>query len=67
MNTSNASASGRLPYDEGAEAYYQRKTPEDNPYPKGDWRHDEWWLGWSGSEQSDDSQSWDFATNSFKN
>lgn len=56
----------RLPYDEGAEAYYNRKLPEDNPYIEGDWRHDEWWLGWSQTEECD-GQSYDFASGKFKN
>lgn len=55
----------RLPYDEGAEAYYQRKLPEHNPYPKGNWNHDEWRLGWSQAEECD-GNSFDFATGKFK-
>lgn len=60
-----AEKSARLPYDEGAEAYYNRKLPDDNPYLEGDWRHDEWWLGWSQTEQCD-GESWDFAAGKFK-
>jgi len=55
----------RLPYDEGAEAYYNRNLPEENPYPEGDWRHEEWWLGWPQTEECD-GESWDFATGRFK-
>lgn len=59
--------SDRLPYDEGDEAYSKRLLPSANPYPEDDWRHDEWDLGWSAAEQIDETQSWDWATDSFKN
>jgi len=55
----------RLPYDEGTEAYYNRKLPEGNPYPESDWRHEEWWLGWSQTEGWA-GESYDFATGKFK-
>ena len=59
--------SDRLPYDEGDEAYSKRLLPSANPYAEGDWRHDEWYLGWSAAEQIDDTQAYDWATDSFKN
>jgi len=59
-------ASARLPYDEGDEAYSKRLLLSANPYPEGDWRHDEWYLGWSAAEEIDENQSYDWATESFK-
>lgn len=56
----------RLPYDIGAEAYYSRKLPDDNPYAESDWRYNEWWLGWSSSEQSDPEESYDCSLGKFK-
>ncbi|MCX4030142.1 hypothetical protein H0A36_17365 [Endozoicomonas sp. SM1973] len=55
----------RLPYDEGAEAYHLRKHYNTNPYPKEDWKHEEWYLGWSQSEECD-GDSWDWSTDDFK-
>jgi len=43
-----------LPADEGHQAFRDRKTPDDNPYPKSDWRHKEWQFGWDCEEQSND-------------
>ena len=54
-----------MPYDEGVEAYVQRKLPGANPYIKGDWKYDEWLLGWSQTEECD-SHSFDWATGKFK-
>lgn len=59
-----------LPFDEGAQAYRDRKTPDSNPYPEDkdhadNWKHEEWWLGWSQEEECD-GESWDWETDSFK-
>lgn len=56
----------RLPYDIGSEAYHNRKLPEENPYTEKTWQHDEWYLGWSQSEKSDDSEAFDYKTGKFK-
>ena len=55
-----------LPADEGRIAYYNRKTPDANPYPEGDWKHDEWYFGWSTTEECDPEQLYDWSTDSFK-
>ena len=55
----------RLPYDEGAEAYNQRKHYSINPYAESDWKHDEWHLGWSQQGECG-GDSWDWATDDFK-
>lgn len=65
MEIVEVSKKDRLPYDIGAEAYRDRKLPEDNPYASDDWRHNEWWLGWSHSEESDQDESFDWATGKF--
>ncbi len=54
----------KLPVTEGSEAYQARQLPDANPYPEADWRHDEWYLGWSTDEQCD-GESYDFATGKF--
>ena len=54
----------RLPYDIGAEAYQLRKHYSENPYPQGDWRHEEWWLGWNSFTESD-PDTWDDAADDF--
>ncbi|WP_236987160.1 hypothetical protein [Marinagarivorans cellulosilyticus] len=54
-----------LPFDEGAKAYKERKTPESNPYPEDHWKHKEWHLGWSDAEECD-GESWDWTRQSFK-
>lgn len=57
----------KLPFDEGREAFMQMKSTDSNPYEEGDWRHDEWYLGWSHEEECDTTDSWDWSTDSFKN
>lgn len=54
-----------LPFDLGAAAYRARKLPSENPFPAQDWRHEEWYLGWS-SEEEGDSYSFDWTTGMFK-
>jgi len=39
-------------------------TPNENPYAKDEWKHNEWWLGWSQEEECD-GESWDWETDSF--
>lgn len=39
--TDTGPQSDRLPYDIGAEAYYQRKHYSENPYAEGNWQHNE--------------------------
>lgn len=56
----------KLPYDEGYEAYQARLNTDSNPHPEPDWRHNEWYLGWSSAEETDQDQMFDFATDSFK-
>jgi len=46
-------ATEKLPFDEGREAYMARKVPDTNPYSEDDWKHEEWWLGWSHKEECD--------------
>ena len=53
-----------LPFDEGAQAYRDRKKPDSNPYTEKDWKHSEWWLGWSQEEECD-GESWNWETDSF--
>jgi hypothetical protein len=55
----------RLPYDEGSEAYNNRKHYNTNPYSEADWKHEEWHLGWSQQEECD-SHSWDYEKDDFK-
>lgn len=54
-----------LPVDEGHQAFQDRKTPDDNPYIVGDWRHDEWQFGWDCEEQSN-PDLFDWNTGKFK-
>ena len=54
-----------LPADEGHEAYRDRKTPNNNPYPAGSWQAKEWQFGWDCEEQSD-SNAFDWSTGQFK-
>ena len=55
----------RLPYDIGYEAYWLlRLHHTENPFPEGDWRHEEWWLGWESGRESD-PDSWDDGSDSF--
>ena len=58
--------STKLPFDEGYQAYHNKINSDFNPYSKGDWRHEEWWLGWRDAETTDQDQSYDHATDSFK-
>lgn len=55
-----------LPFDIGREAYIARMTPDLNPYKENDWRHEEWWKGWSHEEECDRDESWDWSANKFK-
>lgn len=54
----------RLPYDIGYEAYHLRKHYSENPYVESDWRHNEWWLGWSSCSESDPG-TWDDTADDF--
>jgi len=60
-------AKDTLPYDEGNKAFNDKVLPENNPYAEDDWRHDEWYLGWSHGEECDTTGSWDWSTDSFTN
>lgn len=42
-----------LPFDEGRFAYRNRMHHTTNPYSEPDWKHKEWWLGWSDAEECD--------------
>lgn len=55
----------QLPADEGRIAYEDRQTPEANPYPESNWKHNEWWLGWKMAEESDPEQLYDWAADKF--
>lgn len=55
-----------LPVVEGRIAYHNRKDTDTNPYVESDWRHNEWWLGWSMAEESDVDEAYDWKTASFK-
>ena len=54
-----------LPADEGHQAFRDRKTPDDNPYPEDDWRNKEWQFGWDCEEQSNENL-FDWKTGEFK-
>lgn len=41
--------------------------PESIECVEDDWRHDEWYLGWSHAEECDTTGSWDWSTDSFTN
>ncbi|MFT6904838.1 MAG: hypothetical protein ACJAS1_001492 [Oleiphilaceae bacterium] len=43
-----------LPAEEGHQAYLNKRQPSFNPYPEKDWRHIEWYLGWSFAKESND-------------
>ncbi len=51
-----------LPADEGHLAFRNRVSI--NPYPKDDWRHNEWQLGWDIEEQVN-PDLYDHATEQF--
>lgn len=55
----------KLPFDEGREAYMERKSPDSNPYAECDWKHDEWWLGWSHERECDTEDSWSWSEDKF--
>lgn len=55
----------KLPFDEGREAYLDRYVPDMNPYSSEDWEHNEWWLGWSHEEKSDQEDSWSWSEGKF--
>lgn len=42
------------PGREGYAAYENGWGIEDNPYPAGDWPHDEWADGWLRSQRDDE-------------
>jgi len=54
-----------LAFVEGSQAYRERKSPDLNPYAKHNFKHNEWYLGWSQEEECD-GESWDWKTDSFK-
>lgn len=56
----------QLPYDEGYQAYQERIHIDANPYPKDDWRKNEWELGWNSAEETDSDNMFDYSTDSFK-
>ena len=62
--TGTTSNSERLPYDVGVEAYRERIHYTKNPYQEGDWRHEEWWLGWNSCSEGD-PDTWDDETDNF--
>ena len=60
-------ATEKLPFDEGREAYMARKVPDTNPYSEDDWKHEEWWLGWSHKEECDSLDSWSWSEDKLVN
>ena len=54
----SATENERLPYDIGSEAYVKRIHYRENPYPESDWKHDEWYLGWSHQQESETNWDW---------
>lgn len=54
-----------LPFDEGATAYKSRVPFTLNPYDEADWKHSEWDKGWVAESDMDDSDSYDWPSNTF--
>ncbi|NWB63557.1 hypothetical protein [Pseudomonas sp. F1002] len=46
------SVSEQLPYDEGYAAAMARQDSDANPYAQHYWKHDEWYLGWTGYQET---------------
>jgi hypothetical protein len=65
MTESYENSADYLPVDEGHQAFRDRKTPDDNPYQKDDWRYSEWQFGWDSEEQSNDDL-FDWPSGKFK-
>jgi hypothetical protein len=54
----------QLPYDDGSQSFDNRQSYTSNPHPKGDWKHDEWDLGWREQEKTHPEQ-WDVEKDKF--
>ncbi|WP_449103068.1 hypothetical protein [Pseudomonas extremaustralis] len=46
------SLSEQRPYDEGYAAAMVGQDSDANPYAQHYWKHDEWYLGWSGFQET---------------
>lgn len=66
MHKQMAKRGEQLPYDEGAAAYKSKVSLTKNPYLESEVKNSEWDKRWMAECDMDDSDSYDWSANKFK-